>query len=84
MISDQGWASLQARQRDARLMLFYKVVHGAMGVNAEDYLTKGYSRKRARNSHKYQQIQATTPQYSNSFLLKTIPDWNKLSEKVTN
>ena len=84
MISDLGWDSIQSRWKDARLTLFYKVVHRSMGVNAEDYLTKGYSRRRVRNSYKYKQIQVTTLQYSNSFFMKTIRDWDKLPDKVTN
>jgi hypothetical protein len=53
MISDLGWDSLQSRRKDARLTFFYKVVQGAVGVSAEDYLTKGYSRTRSSNSYKF-------------------------------
>jgi hypothetical protein len=84
MIAELGWDSLQSRRKDARLTLFYKVVNGAVGVNAEAYLTKGYTRTRASNSSKFRQIQATSTQYSNSFFVRTIPEWNNLPGDTTN
>jgi hypothetical protein len=56
MITELGWESLQSRRKDARLTLFHKVVHGAVKVNADDYLTKEYSRTRSNNSTNFRQI----------------------------
>ena len=76
MIPDLSWESLQLRRKNVRLTMFYKVVHIAVRLNAYDYLTKGYSKARSSNSNKFRQIQATTPTYSNSFFVRTIPEWN--------
>ena len=83
MISDLGWESWQSRHKNARLTLFHKLVHRAVRLNADDYLTKGYSRTWSSNSSKFWQIQITTPAYSNSFFIRTIPEWNRLPETVT-
>ena len=36
--SDGGWRSLEQRRADARLCLFYKVIHGLVAVPLPDYI----------------------------------------------
>ncbi len=72
MLSDIGWSKLADRRRDLRLVLLYKVVKGQMAVSADN-------RTRSSNPYKFKTIFTNTTQYKNSFVPRTIIDWNKLS-----
>ena len=84
MITDLGWEDLQSRRKNARLTLMHKIVTGSVKVDSSKYLTKGYSRTRSNNSSKFQQLKASTPAYSNSFFVRTIPEWNQLPDSTVN
>ena len=83
MMTDKKWDTLAIRRTDARLILFFKVVHGLVDVSAEDLvpgtLLPADSRTRANHKHKYRQLTATTAAYNNSFFPRTISHWNKLN-----
>ena len=38
IIQDLGWRSLDQRRADARLCLFFKVIHGLVAVPLPDYM----------------------------------------------
>ncbi len=82
MLVELGWDSLSTRRVDARLVLFFKVVHGLVDVSAEDLvphtLQPADTRTRANHQFKYRHLAATTTAYRNSFFPRTIGDWNRL------
>ena len=81
MKSDLGWELLQSRCKNADTVP-QSGIYTVVKLNADDYLTKGYSKIRSSNGNKFRQIQAISPAYSNSCSIRTIPEWNKLSETV--
>ena len=78
MLDELGWPILSKRRKDARLILFYKIINNLAQVPHEHILTKG---TRKKNNHKFRHISVntTTSQYRQSFLPKTIGPWNQLS-----
>ncbi len=79
MFSDLGWFKLAGRRRDLRLALLYKVVKGQVAVSADSLgLIKADNRTRS-NAHTFKTIYTNSTQYKNSFVPRTIIDWNKLS-----
>ena len=81
MLNQLGWASLEQRRSDARLLLFYKAVHGLIAIPISSYLDPaGASQKITRHSHPYKfQIPHTrTNLYRYSFFPQTVSAWNNL------
>ena len=50
MLGELGWGSLEDRRRDARLCLFYKIVHGLVAVPLPSYVV--HSEVSTRHSKK--------------------------------
>ena len=83
MLSTLGWNQLEKRQRDVRLALLFKVVHGQVEVTTDDlYLTKADSRTRANHPYKYHVKGADTKELQNCFTHRTISDWNNLPASI--
>ena len=82
MREELNWSLLEERRREARLTLFYKVVHGIVAVPVDNILIKSDSRTRSNHPYKFRQIQAKTEQFRNSFFPRTICDWNPLPADI--
>ena len=79
MLSELGWKDLASRRRDLRLALMYKVVHDHIAVPVDQLnLTKQDSRTRASHGYTFRTQRANTNEYLNSFVPRTIKDWNRL------
>ena len=83
MLQELNWSTLQDRRRETRLVLMYKIVNGVVAVPADDYLNRGYRRTR-RNSQNYRQYSTKFETFRNSFIPRTITDWNKLPDSIIN
>ena len=84
MLDELGWPILSKRRKDARLILFYKIINNLAQVPHEHIiLTKTYEGTRKKNNHKFRHIPVNTSQYSllyrQSFSPKTVGPWNQLS-----
>ena len=84
MLDELGWPILSKRRKDARLILFYKIINNLAQVPHEHILTKAYEGTRKKNNHKFRHIHiaVNTSQYSlyrQSFFPKTVGPWNQLS-----
>ncbi len=80
MLSDLGWSKLADRRRNLRLALLYKVVKGQVAVSADSLgLIKADNGIRSSNPHTFKTIFTNCTQYKNSFVPRTVIDWNKLS-----
>jgi hypothetical protein len=87
MLSDLEWDSLQNRRQEARLTLLFKIINGLVSISTKDsegkeLLIPGPTRTRANNNQKFRQLPTGCPAYNNSFYVKTIPDWNKLTQET--
>ena len=89
MLDELGWPILPKRRKDARLILFYKIINNLAQVPYEHIqymlirylcqLTKDYEGTRKKNNHKFRHITVNTSQYRQSFFPKTVGPWNQLS-----
>ena len=79
MLDELGWPILSKRRKDARLILFYKIINNLAQVPHEHILIKAYEGTRKKNNHKFRHIAVNTSQYRQSFSPKTVGPWNQLS-----
>ena len=87
LYTEVGWQTLTDRRKIHRLILFYKIVNG----QAPPYLLDLVPSQReqihtypTRNRSYYVQPNFRTNLYGNSFLCKTIRDWNNLPLHIRN
>ena len=79
MLQHLNWRSLSDRRTDARLTMFYKIVHNKVAIpNRQTYSSS--SLRLSRNMHEYSfQIPSCRTQVrQNSFFPRTIKHWNNL------
>ena len=81
LIDKLGWEPLEHRRMKQRLTMCYKIRHQNIDINP-DYYTAGDGR--TRGSHKLRQTRARKEAYHHSFFPRSIRDWNRLPEGVTN
>ena len=55
---------LSKRRKDARLILFYKIINNLAQVPHKHILTKAYEGTRKKNNHKFRHIAVNTSQYN--------------------
>ena len=80
IIQDLGWDSLSSGRSSARLILFYKATKGDVAIPIDELATKQDTRSR-RAKYNYQHIRANKTTFANSFIVKTIPEWNNLPKE---
>ena len=69
MVKQLGWRSLEQRRADARLCLFYKVIHGLVAVPLPDYIHHSNRISRYCHSMTFRQVSTSTDYYKcHSFL----------------
>ena len=73
--------SLKKRRKDNRLILLYKGLKGKARISTDDLIPKT---RRCRNQHSmaFQVPSAGKDVYTNSFLPRTIRDWNDLPDSL--
>ena len=67
-VNNLGWRTLEFRRADARLVLFFKIVHGLVAVPLPDYIHPPNRISRHCHSMTFQQLQTTQNYYKYSFL----------------
>lgn len=77
MLDDLHWPPLQDRRKVKRLVTFYKAANNLSPVIIPEYVTPSTNRTRTHDLA-YIQLRANYEQYKNSFLPRTIRDWNSL------
>ena len=82
MVKQLGWRSLEQRRADARLCLFYKVIHGLVAVPLPDYIHHSNRISRYCHSMTFRQVSTSTDYYKFSFFPLAIVQWNFLPESV--
>ncbi len=82
MLEELKWKSLQQRRKEARLIMFYKIVNDMVAIDKDQHLTKPLRRSRHTEEHAYT-IQTTTKDFRKwSFFPNTTKDWNKLPPDI--
>ena len=67
MIATLGWRSFEQSRADARLCLFYKIIHGLVAVPLPDYIEPNTRISRYCHSMTFRQLQISTEYYKHSF-----------------
>ena len=85
IMNDLGWETLQNRRKKHRLVTFYKMTNGL----TPQYLTNlvpqrvhEVAGRRLRNDDDFVTPRSKTNLYQNSFLPKTVRDWNDLPIEI--
>ena len=73
--------SLENRRRNARLLLFYKGVHGLSAIPC-NLLRRPLRNSRHSDSDTFTVLSSRVDSYNYSFFPRTISEWNKLSQDV--
>ena len=83
MIKDLGWTMLETRRKQSRLMLMYKLTHGLIDIDTQEYLIQHFkSRMRGSHQFKFCMSYANKDVCKFSFFPKTLTDWNCLPEAI--
>ena len=78
MLDHLDWPPLQNRRRNRRLTTFYKAVNDMSPVTIPDYVMRPVRHITRTHNQAFIEIRANCEQYKNSFLPRTIRDWNAL------
>ena len=82
MIRHLEWSSLEQRRKRASLFMMYKIHHGLIAINPDNYLiAMPPSATRFYHPSKFQLIPARII-YKNSFFPRTVTWWNSLPDNI--
>ncbi len=79
------WEPLQEPRRIQRLVFLYKILNGKVAVPADTVdlvLNPRPTRGTSANQQSLAIQHARTVEFKNSFSLRTVPDWNKVSQTI--
>ena len=82
MLSTLGWEPLLDRRQQNRLTMLFKINNGIVNINKSDLFS--HSDPRTRGMQRLFQQRINHPTLLNSFLPRTLREWNSLPAKVTN
>ena len=82
MLDQLSWRTLEQRRADARLCLFYKMIHGIVAVPLPDYVQPTHRVSRYCHSMTFRLIHTNRNYYKYSFFPLAIVQWNALPESV--
>mgnify|MGYP003406789740 FL=1 len=83
MLDELRWPSLEDRRRTARLSMLYRIRHDLVCVDGiKGKLQPPPARPRRGHDQQYAQLQCRTQYHQQSFLPRTICDWNSLPQDV--
>ena len=85
MLEELQWQPLKERRRIQRLAFMYKILNNKVAVPAESVdivLNTRPVRYTDTNQQKVVTKRAKNEQFKRSFIIKTIPEWNALSQAV--
>ena len=81
MLKELEWESLQTRRETQRLAMMYKIKNGIVDIG-KDLSLKSRRQSRHANSQSFEIPPSRTNYHLNSFLPRTIRQWNKLPNSV--
>ena len=83
MVKSLGWEPLKERRKSHRLIMMYKVMHGLVCIPESSYMIQT-SDSRTRGANRLIQHHTNIAAYKQSFFSRTIQEWNRLPNAVTN
>ncbi len=82
ILQELEWHTLEHRRSQARLIMFFKVVHGLIDISADRYL-KPVSVTTRSHQMRYLQPRAHILSYQHSFFPATTAAWNQFNHAVS-
>ena len=82
MLNNLKWRSLQHRRDDARLVLFYKIIHGLVAFPMPPYIIHPLKQTRLSHPLAYRQIHTSVDYYKFSYFQLAIWQWNHLPASI--
>ena len=83
MIRHLEWSSLEQHRKRASLLMMYKIHHGFIAINPDNYLfAMPPSATHSYHPSKFQLISARIQIYKNSFFPRTVTWWNSLPDNI--
>jgi hypothetical protein len=85
MKKELNWADLATRRKVARLTKFQQAIGGHLAIPARNILrpVQRTTRSTSPNANNFTPIQANKNCYKQSFIPRTLVDWNKLPKEIT-
>lgn len=83
MLKDLKWNTLEERRKTARLVFMFKIIKKLVAVPMNN-MDLELSTTKARKKHEFilKTLQSSTEVYKQSFIVKTIKDWNNLTQQA--
>lgn len=81
MVSSLEWEKLADRRKKNRLCMLYKIQHGEVDIDKDQYLIPNDNRTRGKD--RFFQERTKNNSYGQSFFPRTIRDWNQLPTQTT-
>jgi len=81
MLTKLGWLSLEERRENIRLLMLNKIVSEQIAIPSEQYLTRGNSRTRCKNSNKFKVFSPKSDVFKYSFFPRTVIKWNNTNDQ---
>ena len=82
MLQQLQWDSLQKRRQQARIVMFYRIIHQLAHVDSGRYLTPTPMSNTRGHDARYAVPYSTILAHSNSYFPRTIRLWNQLPQEV--
>jgi len=84
LLKDLDWDNLQERRKHQRLIFLYKILHEEVAVPPEtiDIVLHNRPSRGNSNTQKISRPRTNTSEFQNSFINRTIIDWNGLPNTV--
>ena len=82
LLRDLGWPGLEDRRMTLRLTMLYKIYFHHVGLEHEEVDITLNPRPSRKNSFQILIPRSRTSPYTNSLILRTIPEWNNLPDST--
>ena len=79
MLNELSWPLLEQRRAEARLGLFYRIVHKSVDIDAATLMTRSTRPTRKANVVQYTRHMTSKDCYKFSFIPRTIIQWNGIA-----
>ena len=79
MLNEMSWPLLEQRRAEARLGLFYRIVHKSVDIDAATLMTRSTRPTRKANEVQYTRHMTSKDCYKFSFIPRTIIQWNGIA-----
>ena len=84
VLNNLKWAELEDRRTHQRLTLLYKIINNHVEVQTTEVGIQPNSRPSRRHQKQLLRPRAKSDIFSQSFILRTISDWNSLPSSTVN